>query len=304
MSKYILDNPVIIDLLRNDKIVVIDGGARGELFPPFNALNREIVQVLRFEPDANAQPEDNSENDLVFNKALWNSKGKIDINIAKAPASSSVFPFNTELQQYIDPHKHVRITEKVVTVDSISLDELVTENPDLKIDFIKLDIHGAEYEVLQGATKTLQSTLGLLIETWTIPIHVGQKTRAHVEALAYENMFYVFEEYPRAVWARGGAQYSKKQVVALDTLFFKDPLLDSNVKTQVDAIKLIGLANLFGHNGYAIQLSKDLYQKKILEEQFYTLIVDLLKNLNTTVKNNLALKLDKLQRKYSTCAFK
>ncbi len=305
MKNYILNESAIIDILKNDKIVVIDGGARGELFAPFNFVNREIIQVMRFEPDVDAEVVDSTSNDLVFRKALWNSRGQIDINIAIQGSTSSVYPFNVELQKHIDPYINVRKTKEVVTVDTISLNELVEENNSMKIDFIKLDIHGAEYEVLEGASEVLKSTLGLLIETWVIPIHKGQKTRAHVEALAFDSGFYAFEEYSRSNWARKRDKFIKRQLITLDTLFFKDPILDKNVTDKVAAVKLIGMADLFEHNGYALQITEHFYNEKVLDEPLYKLIINHLnKNNKVSLKEKLLLKCQKFCDRMSVCAFK
>jgi FkbM family methyltransferase len=304
MQKYLLNEPMVVELLKHHKIGIVDGGARGFLFPPFRLVNKDIIKLLRFEPDAAATILNNSDLDLVFNKALWKEKTQININIAVEPSSSSVYPFNVELQQHIDPLKATRQTAKVVEVEAISLDELVAENPTLKIDFIKLDIHAAEYEVLQGAKNVLQNTLGLLIESWILPVHRGQKVRANVEALAYDNGFYVFEEYARASWGRLDKQFAKRQTVALDTLFFKDPLLDNNVATEADAIKLIGMADLFGHPAFAMQLSTFFYEKQIINKTFFECANAILKTKRITWKEKLVMKLERLLDDYSNCAFR
>lgn len=305
MKKYLLNEPTIIDLLSNNKIVVVDGGARGEVFPPFKYLHKNIIRVLRFEPDANASIPTFQDNDLVYPKALWHSKGFIQINIAKEPSTSSVYPFNKELQKYIDPRPDKRITEKTVSVDAISLDELVQENESLKIDFIKLDIHGAEYEVLQGAKEVLRTTLGLLIESWVIPIHKGQKLRAHVESLAYDSEFYVFEEYERAMWARLKDKFAKRQPVALDTLFFKDPLLDHNVTEKEDAVKMIGIVNLFEHDAFAIQLTEHFYDRQIIDKQLYDFIItNLEKRTPSSLQKKMSVVLQKIRGRLMRSSFK
>lgn len=46
-------------------------------------------------------------------------------------------------------------SEQNFTVDAISIDEYVSENNIEKIDFIKMDIEGAEMKALKGAEQTL-----------------------------------------------------------------------------------------------------------------------------------------------------
>lgn len=305
MKKYILNDPEIINRLESNKIIVVDGGARGELFAPFNKVNSRIIKVLRFDPDPDAQFSNLSEHDMVFHNALWNEKKRISVNIAVEPSASSVYPFNRNLQKYIDPYYDVRKTAKTIELDAISLDELLMEHKDLNIDFIKLDIHGAEFEVLEGAIETLKKTWGLLIESWIIPIHKGQKTRAHVESLAFENQFYVFEENHRSQWIRNKNKFSKAQPVALDTLFFKDPLIDNNATDSLSAIKLTGIANLFDHNAYALQLNEYFFEQGIIDKDLYNFISNFInKNCTNSIKDKFFNKVSKFLGQITDCSFK
>ena len=239
-------------------------------------------------------------------KALWNGSQQITLNIAMEPSVSSVFPFNRKLQEYIDPYLDKRRTRETTEVQAISLDDFSTEFEIPRIDFIKLDIHGSEYQVLEGSQVVLENTLGLLIESWVLPIHLGQKIRASVELLAYENGFYVFEEFHRSEWARKGNQFGKGQLVALDTLYFKDPILDENVVSLVDSIKLIGMADLFEHHAYALQLAEYFHEKEILDHKSFDIIIDCLHiNCKSTLKEKVFLKmLSFAKRRFLSCSFK
>ncbi len=295
MRKVLLNQPFIKELLEGNKLVIIDGGARGDLFSPFNIVDEKILKVIRFEADAGAQIVSN-EKEIVVPKALWNVSKTIQLNVAVEPSSSSVYPFNKQLQQHIDPLKSVRRTEREVELEAISIDEFCIQQGGLTIDFIKLDIHGAEFEVLEGAINALKSTLGLLVESWILPIHKGQKTRASVELLAFEHQFYVFEENMRSMWGRKPKNYVKRQPVALDTLFFKDPLLDDTIKSEVEAIKLIGMAELFGHYGFVEQLVKKFDDEKVLSK-------DLSNKISSFVKSNCQPTLiDKIKFKFRKLA--
>jgi hypothetical protein len=47
-----------------------------------------------------------------------------------------------------------------------TLDKLANRFGFIKIDFIKIDVEGSEYEVLKGANKVLDITKSVLIETF------------------------------------------------------------------------------------------------------------------------------------------
>ena len=221
------------------------------------------------------------------------------------PSMSSIFPFNREFQKRIDPFYEKRKKADEVLVDTICLDGLLKQNDLLKIDFIKLDVHGSEFEILQGAKKTLKEVIGLLIESWVLPIHKGQKIRAHVELLAFENGFYVFEEYYRSKWKRKEGRFTKRQLVALDTLYFRDPILDNTIKDQVTAVKIICLANLFDHNSYALQLIDYFYDRGILMADLRRAMIKHMHKYNfPTLSKKLFLKFEKFLHRMSDCEFK
>lgn len=77
--------------------------------------------------------------------ALWDKKTKLEFteNIAK-PYSSG-----------INPTYNRNDSEKTFTVDTVSIDEYVQEHHLNKIDFIKMDIEGAETKALMGAKNSL-----------------------------------------------------------------------------------------------------------------------------------------------------
>jgi FkbM family methyltransferase len=303
--QHLLNSAFFANELGESKISVIDGGARGELFSPLNRIDTSRLQVIRFEPDAEAEIVGESD-DIVVSKALWSEKTELTLNVAVEPSASSVLPFNRELQQHIDPFLKQRSTAKTVKLDAISIDDFVRESDIDGIDFIKLDIHGAEYEVLKGAGQTLDKTLGLLVESWIIPIHKGQKTRAHVEALAGDHGFYVFEENMRSEWGRRPKEFHKRQPVALDTLFFRDPMLDDAITSKTQALKLIGLADVFEHHAYAIQLSEYFGKKGILEDSLVRKTVGFIRsNARPGLKEKVLNKLRKLSKqKLNSSTFK
>mgnify|MGYP006133973485 CR=1 FL=1 len=114
----------------------------------------------------------------------------------------------------------------------------------------------------------------------------------------------VFEEYHRGKWARARDRFSKRQIVALDTLYFKDPILDKNITDQVDAIKIIGLANLFEHNAYALQLAEYFYNIKILERKYYDIITEHINKNRQPILEYFILRCEALSSRILSCAFR
>jgi hypothetical protein len=72
---------------------------------------------------------------------LWNENKKIDFYEAGTVGSSAVW---------------IKDTEKCVPKEAIRIDDWVLKNNVQKLDFIKMDIEGAEIEALEGCVLTIE----------------------------------------------------------------------------------------------------------------------------------------------------
>lgn len=275
-KKYFINSDIYQNHINGDKITVIDGGARGAIFPPFSKVNPALVRVIRFEPDPEASIIE-EDNHIVLNKGIWSHKGEVELHLTKSPNASSVYPPDKRLLGQFE-HKiglGPRAVMSTVTIEVDTIDNYSKNNKIPKPDFIKLDVHSSEYEALQGAIHCLQTkTIGVLVEAWACPIHKGQKTHAEVAAFLNKLRFYLFDQKRNSVWPRNIANKSissKPQFVAFDSLFFKDiielPL--GHLKLE-NALKYIAIAELFGHAAYAIQLNNYFKASGIISEVLYT----------------------------------
>jgi len=73
MAQRYLANSEIYNEIFNSKIIAVDGGARGEIFEPFDRLNEEITHFYRFEPDQDA-PVEQRPNETIIRKAIWSER--------------------------------------------------------------------------------------------------------------------------------------------------------------------------------------------------------------------------------------
>jgi FkbM family methyltransferase len=282
MNRFI-HSPLFRDLLKGSKIVIIDGGARGDLFPPFDSVAPDLLQIIKVEPDASANVTRLS-NEVVFNKAIWNEEALIDIHIASEPSVSSVYPPNIELAaRFIDIiGKPARTTKQVVQVQAAAIDTLFEQEQLPYPDFIKLDIHGCEHEALSGALRSLQSkTVALVIESWVIEAHLGQKLLFETDRLLHGYGFYPHETNMGSWDYKNAADlHSKPQAVISESLYFKDIVVRDITLDEVQGIKLIAIAELYGHVGFALTLADHLLRKNVLAEATHGAIVSLIRETN------------------------
>lgn len=131
--------------------VVIDAGANeGILTLMFSNKVQSSGKVFAFEPDkanietfkGNISLNGNTLNINLIEKGLWANSGTLDFYEA-GTVSSSVYYIGGKSEK-----KNISV---------ISIDDFVDSEDINKLDFIKMDIEGAEIEALVGARNTIQS---------------------------------------------------------------------------------------------------------------------------------------------------
>jgi FkbM family methyltransferase len=134
------------------------GASRGVysfLLAPKANINNTFVHC---EPDLSVK------NDLLENlKVLKKKFNHIKLEFISSPISNgkSAIKYPTDYGHpvYFSETKNIKNLE---TIDSIRIDDLV-KKLGLKPNFIKIDVEGAEYEVLQGAINTLKRYKALIM---------------------------------------------------------------------------------------------------------------------------------------------
>lgn len=131
--------------------VVLDAGANcGHLSIYFSKLVGKAGVVHAFEPDKfnigrigkNRQlNEDLADNIKIEELLLWNENKSVDFYEAGTVGSSAVW---------------IPDADKCVQKEAVRIDDWVVKNNIEKLDFIKMDIEGAEIEALDGCEQTIE----------------------------------------------------------------------------------------------------------------------------------------------------
>lgn len=147
----------IIDLSNYiENINYIDIGSRNGINGWFKIIEKKL-DIVNF---------DQNENTLLFNKKT-NKKFYLTNNILR----SSLFKPN--LSQKIYENEESRLNYKVLDVKVDTLDNQL-KNFDKKIDLIKIDTQGSEYQILEGGMEVIKRDMPFLfLETWSQPYYEG-----------------------------------------------------------------------------------------------------------------------------------
>jgi len=104
------------------------------------------------------------------------------------PVCSSLYKPNDDLIKLYN-NLNVAYLKNTTEIETISLDEF-SKNYDLgSLDFIKIDIQGAELDVFKGARKTLEKTLMIVSEVEWIEQYIDQPLFGDVDSFLKDNDF-------------------------------------------------------------------------------------------------------------------
>ncbi len=130
-------------------------------FEPLSQAHSELLQASAGDPMW----------DTYLRCALGDQDGEVDINIARNSESSSILSM-------LESHRNAApetayLGKEVVpikTLDAVADQYL----KDASAPFLKIDTQGFEWQVLDGARKTLPHIKGILVELSLIPLYDGQ----------------------------------------------------------------------------------------------------------------------------------
>jgi len=100
-------------------------------------------------------------------------------------ATSSLFPLNVDFNAQFE-HLFGLRTLKQVPIETKRLDDVLPPGP---VDFLKLDVQGAELMVLQGAEQTLRRTAVIHCEVEFAPIYTGQPLYCEIQSFLASHGF-------------------------------------------------------------------------------------------------------------------
>ena len=272
---YFFESEHYLEAIGDREIVIIDGGSRGDLFDPFNHVQTKM-HVIAFEPDPDhvKRTKQGDTKTTFINRGLWSHEDVVKLHLNVARTTSSVYPPNTELLSQFSDTVGVppRTVEQIIEVPAISIDEAVEQGLMPTPHFIKLDIHSAEFEALQGAIGVLSGVVGVLVESWHSPIHAGQRLHADIEAFLNKQGFNLFHFNPLASWHQHvDSRHSprdRSRLIASESLFLRDSPADDWDETTI--LFAVGCADLFRYTNHAILMTRRFKEEGLLTAESQT----------------------------------
>lgn len=135
------------------------------------------------------------ENVQVFNIAISEKTGTTEFNVNESAATNSMLETHPDSSK--NWNQYALNTTKKIQIDTITLDEFIENKNIDKIDILKLDTQGTEYQILTGSKKAIRENKISLIylEIITRPTYSGQKNLEDILSLLRVQGFILYNFY-------------------------------------------------------------------------------------------------------------
>ena len=202
--------------------------------------------------------------------ALSNRSGVQNLYITKSPDWSSLYEPDPEVFSQFNGLENFYHVTHCYEVPVRSLDELVASNGDLlaNADYLKIDVQGAEADVLRGAQTLLATSLIVVeVEVEFLQLYKGQPLFDQVHKLMIDNGFFLFDMsrnrcirscFTNDIETRG-------QLIWSDALYFKDfrALLAENRGDK--ALVLLLIAMELGFPDHSLSILRSMITQGIAQ---------------------------------------
>lgn len=193
---------------------------------------------------------------------LSDSIGEKELYVTKAPMCSSLYPPNeTYLARFHGLPELVNL-DFSVGIETTTLDAFCEEENIEEIDFLQIDVQGADLDVLQGAINLLNKTiLAIQIEVEFSHLYINQPLFADVDNFLRSQKFSLFDLYsahrPRFHIQQKSPNHPNGQILWGDAFYLRDLICDQFSKEEQSPSKILKLAcvaDVMGFYDYALEL--------------------------------------------------
>jgi FkbM family methyltransferase len=256
-SVNLLQRSDLAAVIRDLELCCLDIGARGGFLPDLQPL-AFAVDAVGFEPHAqecrrlNRRPARPWKSLRYIPVGLSGSGGPRTLHVTAHPGTSTLLPPQAAVGRQYRRESHFTVIE-TRQVPTLTLNQALKEHDLPTPDFVKIDIEGAEYEVLAAAETVLASLAGIRTEVAFKERQVGQRRFSDIDRLLWAGGFEPVRLIEPICWRRvgrgidpphlapGPVPYSRAELIHADVLYLKRPG-ESRAATAADIRQLLKCA--------------------------------------------------------------
>ena len=274
----------IFDLFNfNEKIQVVDVGAAAIAETPIYKilLDKKIAHLNAFDGDQRQieklKETYDEENLTIFNYFLFDGK-KHHIHLCSPQSGmTSLFKPKIEALNFFNGFSEFGKVEKIEEIQTTKLDNV----DNLKaIDFLKMDVQGAELGILKNGSKKLKNCLAVQLEVSYFPLYEDQPSFGEIDVYMRTKGFvpHLFLDIKR--WSIKPTIFNDdfrvpgNQLLESDVIYVKDPLKVFELNNS-QLKKLAILAHYsFKSTDYCIFLLLEMERRKIIPFGGHQIFID------------------------------
>jgi FkbM family methyltransferase len=196
--------------------------------------------------------------------ALAKSVGSQTLYLTQSPFCHSLYPPNDPLLRYFPRISSMMSLVDTLEVQTTTLDTICQSEDINEINFLQIDVQGADLSVLEGAQQLLQrSVLAIQVEVLFSPLYVGQPLFSDIDQFLRQQDFMLFDLTGAAHESRSPlcSTAHPGQLLWADAIYFRHPFQakSSDFYTQPEQIlKLACIADILDFTDYALELMTHL----------------------------------------------
>lgn len=245
---------------------IVDIGARGGADEELLAI-AWASRIVCFEPDNAefealvAKGDKRWRQFTVLPYAVGGVSGSQELHVPDDGRAASLLPHNPSMVERFG-RENLHVTKKAVPVQTWTLDALRLEGHIGRVDYMKVDVEGAELDILNAGGAILQDCVALKVECSFLPQRLNQPLVWDVVPALTTQGFEVVDLQDVHRWrrrnlpahpyrVRAGMEYSRGQVAQCDVIFLR---ASAHARNTDQALRLIVLSAALGFFDYAISV--------------------------------------------------
>lgn len=213
-----------------DHLVIFDVGAHiGQTCNKYRKLFPD-AKIYAFEPFIDSfkilyDAVSGDEKIAAYNLALGNQIGKVTFYINKFSATNSLLSTHVDSEKIWGDNLLTPIDSKIVNITTI--DEFLKNNMIERINILKLDTQGTEFQIIEGADKALkEGRIDLIyLEIITLPTYEDQKYLDEILFLMRNKGFKLINFYNLSLT-------TSEQLRQLDAIFLRNDIVPESDKLR------------------------------------------------------------------------
>ena len=246
------------------------GNANFYIFEPDNRSYNDLVETV----DRHSHPEDF----FYINKALSGQNGKRILYLSNVPTGTSILKLNNKSVSYFEGNDYF-FPMKELEIDTFTLTTVLDELGINHFDAIKLDVQGAELEIIKGIDDERLDEVSLIeLEVGLNDIYLDQANFSDVSEFMKSKGFTLFDlRLNRASFPNGMDKFSyhkaldvhdqspavASRVCEFDAVFFRDiSWIKKNKIDKKRILRIIALYCTYNYYAEAFQLTNYLLSNK------------------------------------------